>query len=43
MAFGDIHIGSYRFLRLFAAVARKTAKQRIACAGRFRTVQVFTG
>ena len=43
MAFRDIHIGRNGFLRLLAAVARETAKQRIACTGRFRAVQVFPG
>ncbi len=43
MPFGDIHIGSDRFLRLLAAVARKAAKQRVARAGGLRAIQVFTG
>ena len=40
---GDIDIGRHCFLRLLAAVARKTAEQRIARARRFRAVEVFPG
>ena len=43
MAFRDIHIGRNGFLRLLTAVTRETAKQRIACTGWLRAVQVFTG
>ena len=39
----DIDIGRHRFLRLLAAVARKTAEQRIARACRFCAVEVFPG
>ena len=43
VAFGDIHIGRYRFLRLLAAVARKAAEQRIARPRRLRTVEILAG
>ena len=43
MPLRDIDIGRHRFLRLLAAIARKTAEQRIARAGRFCAIEVLPG
>ena len=43
VAFGDIHIGRYRFLRLLAAVARKAAEQRVTRPCRLRAVEILPG
>ncbi len=43
MTSGDIDIRRDGFLRLLTAIASEAAKERITCASRFCTVEVFPG